>query len=352
MQLTLKNFQSHADTTLELLPGVNILIGHSDKGKSSIIRAVKWLTENKPSGEEFKSNFAPKKLTEVVWESEDNIVARGRDKDKNYYQLDDEEFLAFGQDVPKPIQEFFNLSDLNFQNQHDPPFLLSESPGSVARCINSVVNLESIDETIKNANAGLRKVDSELNHFNKQLKQLDAEIVLCPDFNTIDAIVSTLETYTKKVQSNIIFLNTIGVLITNITYYQSILSSIFFPNIDAVNNLSIMVDEYSIRNKNIGKIATLIEEIICKQKIIKEAYVPACDLDLSMYSYYTKYNNRIIKLNQLINTISQTNTNIKRLYGEIEKWENLLITKFPAVCPLCQRPMLKHKNKCIVNGVE
>jgi len=41
--LTIQNFQSHKNTTLEFDNGINIIIGQSDSGKTAIIRALNWV---------------------------------------------------------------------------------------------------------------------------------------------------------------------------------------------------------------------------------------------------------------------------------------------------------------------
>ena len=51
--LHLINFQSHLNTVIELHPGLNILVGESDQGKTAIIRALRWLFYNEPRGTGF-----------------------------------------------------------------------------------------------------------------------------------------------------------------------------------------------------------------------------------------------------------------------------------------------------------
>ena len=48
--LELFNFQSHAHTLIEFSDGVNIISGTSDSGKSAILRALRWVIRNEPSG--------------------------------------------------------------------------------------------------------------------------------------------------------------------------------------------------------------------------------------------------------------------------------------------------------------
>lgn len=41
--IIIKNFQSHANTELELCDGVNVILGNSDVGKTAILRALGWI---------------------------------------------------------------------------------------------------------------------------------------------------------------------------------------------------------------------------------------------------------------------------------------------------------------------
>ena len=51
--IDIENFQSHKKTRIDFDPGVNVIIGRSDSGKTSILRALNWVINNKPSGEAF-----------------------------------------------------------------------------------------------------------------------------------------------------------------------------------------------------------------------------------------------------------------------------------------------------------
>jgi exonuclease SbcC len=49
-QLNITNFQSHVKSVLKLSPGINVICGPSDSGKSAIIRGLRWVIENQPTG--------------------------------------------------------------------------------------------------------------------------------------------------------------------------------------------------------------------------------------------------------------------------------------------------------------
>ena len=57
-QINIKNFQSHKSTQLKLDPGVNVIVGSSDSGKTAIIRAYLWVVDNRPLGNAFVSHWA------------------------------------------------------------------------------------------------------------------------------------------------------------------------------------------------------------------------------------------------------------------------------------------------------
>lgn len=178
-----QNFQSHEDTMLPLHPGVNVLTGSGDDGKSALgIRATRWVAFNKvrhseaPMAHGYISKWAKRvdpqddsKYTLL----EDCLVtitkpegactrfreaAKGkRGKETNGYILNGERFEAIGSDVPEAVSKFFNWSDINFQRQFDPVFLLSKGAGEVASFLNRTVRLDTIDAHIQAASSLVRQ---------------------------------------------------------------------------------------------------------------------------------------------------------------------------------------------------
>jgi len=78
------NFQSHQNSFLKFDSGVNIIVGESDRGKSAIIRALRWLIWNRPTGDDFRSNWGGD--TEVTIEINDEVfITRKKTKSFNGY---------------------------------------------------------------------------------------------------------------------------------------------------------------------------------------------------------------------------------------------------------------------------
>ena len=158
--IILKNFQSHEKTEMTLHDGVNCITGGSDTGKSSIIRSLYWLLWNKPSGLGVVSNWGKNKNGALSGEASVDVqftdgtfLKKIRGRASNEYYLNDAKYSAVGRDVPVQIMEKVKIGEVNFQRQIDDPFLISASSGEVAQFFNRVINLEKIDELLKNAEA-------------------------------------------------------------------------------------------------------------------------------------------------------------------------------------------------------
>ena len=164
--IRLRNFQLHRDFTLGLSPTVTTIVGSSDCGKSAVLRAIRWTTFNRPSGDAFIREGANTATVEISVDGHEIVRKKGK---KNLYLLDGNEWTAFGNDVPKDIADLLNLEDINFQNQHDGPFWLQDTAGAVSRQLNKIVNLDVIDKTLSCLASALSKARAEKSVVEKRL---------------------------------------------------------------------------------------------------------------------------------------------------------------------------------------
>jgi len=162
--LNVQNFQAHKDSTLEFHPGVNIIKGTSYHGKSSIIRALRWLLTNRPQGFAFKSHFADENEDTIVAiaTEEGSEISRIRGKVENGYVCEDIEYKALRGEVPEEVLSKFNTNEINLLTQHEPYFMLQDTAGERGRKLNSVVNLGIIDEVLGKAAGLIRKINSDI----------------------------------------------------------------------------------------------------------------------------------------------------------------------------------------------
>ena len=152
--LKIKNFQSHKKTFLKFNKGLNIISGKSDSGKSAIKRTIRWVTDNKPSGDSFRSHWGG--IVSAILKTDKNVIKKVRRKSNTYY-LNNKKFVSCGRDIPNEIRDAIRISDIGIQNQFDSPFLFSLSGGEVSKFINKIINIEIIDTSISNINRMIKK---------------------------------------------------------------------------------------------------------------------------------------------------------------------------------------------------
>ncbi len=152
MKLTLSNFQIHQKpTTLDIPENETTYVeGDSDIGKSSRLRAMRWLCENKPDGGSFVTFKQPRGTNaRVMLEVDGRLVMRERGKSTNLYKMDGEAFEAFGRSVPEPVAKFLALSPYAFQCQGEVPFLIGASATDAAKILSDACGLGVIDTAVQ-----------------------------------------------------------------------------------------------------------------------------------------------------------------------------------------------------------
>jgi exonuclease SbcC len=290
-RLRIKNFQAHSKLDVDFDPRVTCIVGSSDTGKSSIIRALLWLVTNKPSGKDFIRNG--ESSCSVRLECDGNKITRTRGSD-NTYKLNKDEFHSFGNNVPEAIQHEIKLGDINFQGQHDSPFWLNDSAGQVSRNLNQIVDLGIIDESLTNIGSAVRKAKTthEVNN-----KRLDKSKQLVQDLEWTVGMVRMLE----------VVLHTEYELETRIR---------------RLDRLRILIEDGKQSFDNVATEQDLIQKT---EPVVEELE----ELD-----------DRLIRISDLQEYI----TELEQLQDEIDELENKeeeLAAKISEIktCPTCKRPL-------------
>ena len=210
-RLKLKDFQRLRLFEVEPDPLVTCLVGPSGSGKSAVLRGLRWVVLNKPQGDAFIRHG--KKVVRGELTVDGKRIVRKKGRKRNEYRIsgdgagqDDNlgrsgtvrvgsaaperdsdlgrvlrvvqenqsqsrrtnspyssrKYRAFGADPPQAVQKILNVSEENFQRQHDAPFWFGLTPGQVSKELNQVVDLEVIDRTLAKLAAGLRRAKAEL----------------------------------------------------------------------------------------------------------------------------------------------------------------------------------------------
>jgi len=300
--LSLSNFQSHKQSSLEFDPGVNVIIGPSDSGKTAIIRALRWLVWNRPLGDAMRSTWGGETKVELILDQE--RIIRSKDKADEYILGATEPpkakilFKAFGTTIPPEITQALNLNAINLQQQLDSPFLLTDSSGEVAKHFNKVAHLDQIDSGLKNVQSWLNEIARTITSDTQREKQLTEELKEFTDLDRFEMEVEVLE----RLQTSMITM------------------------INQKRALDALIEE-------LGEIDQDIEE---QEEILKAE--PLLDKILGWIEDRDDKENTRFKLRSLVETILDTTekqiaaeTRSKRLQTEFN-------AVFPDVCPLCGKP--------------
>ncbi len=217
----LKNFQSHAYSHFQFDKGFNVILGPSDSGKTSVIRAIKWVLYNEPLGDYFIRQGEDECQVTIKFSHGIDVIRR-RTKSKNSYILIDaagneEIFEGFGTNVPYEIEEAIGIRKvkldrnesriLNIAEQLEGPFLLNEKGSTRANAIGTIVGVEKIDyalrETLrenKNIQSSLKKDKEQLETLTDKLKTYDYLDKLSKDINDAKACLQKVRALDEEIK--------------------------------------------------------------------------------------------------------------------------------------------------------
>lgn len=167
--ITIYNFQLHKYLTFTFGQHVTSLTGKSDQGKSSALRALRWLCLNEAPKNMMRRGAS---FVKVKLKIDGHIIIRKKTKTKNLYILDGKVLKALGRNVvPEEIQNILNVGEVNFQAQLEPHFWFSKTSGQVSKELNQIVNLGLIDQSLHNITSKKRKVKAKEEVIQDRLKQ-------------------------------------------------------------------------------------------------------------------------------------------------------------------------------------
>jgi len=230
----LQNFQPHVNTKVELHPSINVIQGLSDSGKSAFLRGLDAVLRKAP----FYLNWDAETGKNTIVFDNDDTISRSFTKTKiqkcpnckekvksedqvcescgeflsvksseEFYMLNDERRDRFGVKLPefitdftriKPIQFLDNEIFLNFAEQHEPMFFVSDLyTGSLRNKMISTLlpDSEKIDVLIKELVSEKLSTSAQLKVYTKQ--QLIAEEQLNMIKSDVDLLSDDYKTIAK-----------------------------------------------------------------------------------------------------------------------------------------------------------
>lgn len=194
--VSLSNFQSHVETQLRFAGNgrLTVIVGPTDSGKTSIVRALKWVMYNQPAGTGFMRAGAAMSRVSIELAS-GHRVTRVRSASLNQYRLrlprggrkgDEQVFEGFGSSVPAEIQRALrvysvSIGDLlllvNLAEQLDGPFLGKSAPSTLrAKVLGRLAGSEVLDVASNRLGTDILRAAREHERLEHELESVQSEI--------------------------------------------------------------------------------------------------------------------------------------------------------------------------------
>jgi len=328
-QISIYGFQAHENLVLTPDVGVTTIIGPSDVGKSSILRAFRWLALNLPSGDHFVRWGGKGSRVEVVVKG--IPIVRERSSTDNSYSLGDREFKAFSTGVPSEISAVLGMDDVHFQGQYDGPFWLSNTAGEVSRHLNRIVGLEIMDDVLSKLVSLIRKRNTEIEVVEDRLTSAKKECARWKFAESLNTDLLALE----EMHKSLVFLeNEIVGLDEAIQVYEE--------NKQNLNRTRKMVDSASkvigigeICQQIFSDVAALFAVIQAVESQLKNVSLAAAIPDFREVCAIEECITMAAKLGGLLRAIEQGTFDWRDARGEAERLSKRWGREIGKECPLC-----------------
>ena len=296
-KLIIKNFRTHKETILSLCSGFNVLYGLPESGKTNIIRAIRWALTNRPLGFRFHSNFS-EALTSVTLLFDNGKIRLTKSvREANYVLVKGgklTKFHALGSSVPDEITNVANMSELNIQEQFEAPFLVSASPGEVAKEMNRVTGLSKIDKAISSFTTDINDTNKEVRSLNARIASLEQQLEEIGDVDTMEIMLKEIEEWQEALEDEEQTYEEVEYLLTELNALEAKISY-YLGMAKEAEKLVLEIDKLYKEQAREEKAFLALQKVI-------DAYSAECE---SVDRYYASMQSTAKEYRNYLNTIKQ-----------------------------------------------
>jgi exonuclease SbcC len=221
-KVRIENFQSHEDTEFELSPGVNLIVGSSEAGKSAILRAINFAMHNEPRGDDFVRIERDETRVHLWW-SDGCYLCRIKGTNRNAVIVRDKDgyetgFDRIGTSLPQEALDILGNPPIDsesgpiaYSDQHQPLFLVTLTASELPKTISRLTGIDDFEDAAellnKEANAANKKIKDStkrIEHIDVQLKnfiQLDDQLDQLDQMELLATQIDDIATDVQKAQS-------------------------------------------------------------------------------------------------------------------------------------------------------
>jgi DNA repair protein SbcC/Rad50 len=203
-KIHIRNFQSHADSKLELSPGVTAIVGPNNQGKSAVLRAIRKVLRDSPLGTSFIRDG--EKQTSVTMDGVERRVRNDSSASANMYVVNGQELVKFGTGVPEEALTLLGVSppqmfgdeelDLNFYNSIDGLFLMTGKGLASLRgkVLGKITGIDVAQRVIQMASAEEKSINRDIKRLKQDVVDVDTKLAKFDGVDDVQQLLSEVQT--------------------------------------------------------------------------------------------------------------------------------------------------------------
>lgn len=224
VEISLTDFQAHANTTLKLRDGFSVVVGPTNVGKSSIVRAVRWLIYDSLRGTRHIRKGKDSVSVKLKLDPENNlnddseVVEIERVKGKaNRYRFNKTWLDAVGVGVPPEVSKVLKIplvqidkdstAELNVSMQLDSPFLIMETDSMRAKFLNVLTGVHILDAAVRETNRKVQELSKIKEKSEEQLAGFKAALTKFSDLPSREVRINEASVWLKSLEAKEATLN-------------------------------------------------------------------------------------------------------------------------------------------------
>lgn len=294
-KVIVKGFKSHVNSEFTYAPGLTVVTGPTDSGKSAgIMQPIKWVAFGEPAGESFLFTIHDPKTGEVVKQAEaaeveiymsgGPVVKKIRRKGKTSWYMDGE-LISEKADTPEEVKRALGLSkqtygdfetSLNFAYQLEAPFILSEPASVGAKVLGKLAGTEVVDKAISNITKRVHKAREDKAMAQRIIDQVNVELVEFLQVDDLLTQVKSCEAILTQLENDV-----------NTKDCMDILAARYGVLMDAIDDCTDKLNRLAVIH-DLGKEMEVIELAQARYDTILEMYSRINRLNYTMEAVQTR----------------------------------------------------------------
>lgn len=362
-EVKIKNFQAIRNAHLSFPPGLTVIVGQSNTGKTNIFRAIRALVFNRASdsyitvGETYTAVQVGYNGHTVTWKRDTNLAS------KNLYQVDGESYHKMGRGQFDLVADSIRMPEitmmakkeqLNFMRQMAYPFLLDRSETELFEFLSMTGDSDSfraIQKTMKDdllelgreKDFAILRVD-DLTHqqdgLQKKIRLLSPVDKVLEDAVSITSKVAYLEDFESLITSSKKHTEEVRLLDQEIIRLSAVIPASSTLNqlekyLNSLDDMQTTISRCKKLEEQISSFKIIVESSYKKEQFYKEI-LQEIEKSIAFEKKVQSFADVFIRIGDLTAQIKTLQTTIDGIDLKIESVNNQL-KEFKA-CPTCQRP--------------